>query len=96
MRLQVPHASVNHVPTLTGGKGHEQLRRFYSESFIPAFPGATIDDCIDCPLTFAETARVHLLLLLQTKPGMQACSISLTRHGTRNVTDTFLQNNLCR
>ena len=39
MLLQVPHASVNHVPTLTGGKGHEGLRKFYSQSFIPAFPG---------------------------------------------------------
>lgn len=36
--LQVPHAFVNHVPTLTGGRGHEELRQFYSQSFIPAFP----------------------------------------------------------
>ncbi len=30
----VPHAHVNHVPTLTGGAGHEQLRYFYATHFI--------------------------------------------------------------
>ncbi len=30
----VPHAHVNHVPTLTGGAGHEQLLYFYANHFI--------------------------------------------------------------
>ena len=30
----VPHAHVNHVPTLTGGAGHEQLRYFYANHMI--------------------------------------------------------------
>ena len=31
----VPDAYVNHIPVLTGGVGHAQLREFYSRHFIP-------------------------------------------------------------
>jgi carboxymethylenebutenolidase len=31
----VQDAYVNHIPVMTGGVGHEQLRRFYSQHFIP-------------------------------------------------------------
>jgi carboxymethylenebutenolidase len=34
----VPHATVNHVPTCTGGVGTEALRHFYSQHFIPRMP----------------------------------------------------------
>ena len=34
-------AYVNHVPVLTGGVGHDQLRVFYSERFIPQMPPDT-------------------------------------------------------
>ena len=37
----VPEAYVNHVPVLTGGAGHEQLREFYSRHFIPKMPPDT-------------------------------------------------------
>jgi carboxymethylenebutenolidase len=37
----VPDAYVNHVPVLTGGVGHEQLREFYSRHFIPKMPPDT-------------------------------------------------------
>jgi carboxymethylenebutenolidase len=37
----VPHAYVNHIPVLTGGVGHEQLREFYSRHFIPRMPPDT-------------------------------------------------------
>ena len=37
----VPDAYVNHVPVLTGGLGHEQLREFYSRHFIPKMPPDT-------------------------------------------------------
>jgi carboxymethylenebutenolidase len=37
----VEDAYVNHVPVLTGGKGHEQLREFYSRHFIPRMPPDT-------------------------------------------------------
>ena len=33
-----PHATVNHVPVLTGGRGRAELRRFYSTWFIPVNP----------------------------------------------------------
>src|SRR5438105_9746164 len=37
----VDDAYVNHIPTLTGGRGKEALRRFYSEDFIPSMPPDT-------------------------------------------------------
>lgn len=34
-------AYVNHIPVMTGGIGKEELRRFYSEDFIPRMPSDT-------------------------------------------------------
>jgi len=34
-------AYVNHIPVMTGGVGHEQLREFYSKYFIPQMPPDT-------------------------------------------------------
>jgi len=36
-----PDAYVNHIPVLTGGVGHDQLRQFYSRHFIPKMPPDT-------------------------------------------------------
>lgn len=41
LKTMVPDAYVNHVPVLTGGVGHEQLREFYSRHFIPQMPPDT-------------------------------------------------------
>jgi carboxymethylenebutenolidase len=41
LATMVADAYVNHVPVLTGGVGHEQLREFYSERFIPQMPPDT-------------------------------------------------------
>jgi carboxymethylenebutenolidase len=41
LKTMVPDAYVNHVPVLTGGVGHEQLREFYSRRFIPQMPPDT-------------------------------------------------------
>lgn len=41
LSTMVPEAYVNHVPVLTGGVGHDQLREFYSQSFIPQMPPDT-------------------------------------------------------
>lgn len=38
LETMVPDAYVNHIPVLTGGVGHEQLREFYSRHFIPKMP----------------------------------------------------------
>jgi len=35
MATMVPQPYVNHVPTMTGGVGYEQLKRFYAHHFIP-------------------------------------------------------------
>ena len=37
----VEDAYVNHVPVLTGGYGHDALRRFYAADFIPSMPPDT-------------------------------------------------------
>ena len=41
LRTMVPDAYVNHIPVLTGGVGHEELREFYSKRFIPKMPPDT-------------------------------------------------------
>ncbi|MGH9873664.1 MAG: dienelactone hydrolase family protein [Pyrinomonadaceae bacterium] len=38
LATMVKDAYVNHVPVLTGGIGHDQLREFYSQRFIPQMP----------------------------------------------------------
>ncbi len=42
LQTMVADAYVNHEPVLTGGVGHEQLRAFYSERFIPQMPPDTM------------------------------------------------------
>jgi len=37
----VEDAYVNHIPVLTGGSGHDELRAFYSKRFIPQMPPDT-------------------------------------------------------
>jgi carboxymethylenebutenolidase len=41
LETMVPDAYVNHIPVLTGGVGHVQLREFYSRHFIPKMPPDT-------------------------------------------------------
>ena len=38
MKTMVPEPYVNHVPTMTGGIGYRDLRRFYRDFFIPGNP----------------------------------------------------------
>src|SRR5258708_23717570 len=41
MATMVPTPYVNHVPTMTGGVGHDQLKRFYKYHFIGGNPSHT-------------------------------------------------------
>lgn len=41
LETMVADAYVNHIPVLTGGVGHEELREFYSKHFIPKMPADT-------------------------------------------------------
>jgi carboxymethylenebutenolidase len=41
LATMVEDAYVNHIPVLTGGHGKEELRRFYSQDFIPKMPPDT-------------------------------------------------------
>lgn len=38
MATMVPQPYVNHIPTMTGGVGYDQLKRFYAYHFIPINP----------------------------------------------------------
>ena len=41
LQTMVDDAYVNHVPVMTGGRGKEALRAFYSQDFIPRMPPDT-------------------------------------------------------
>jgi carboxymethylenebutenolidase len=41
LATMVEDAYVNHIPVLTGGVGHRELREFYSKRFIPQMPPDT-------------------------------------------------------
>ena len=41
LKTMVADAYVNHVPVMMGGVGHDQLREFYSQRFIPQMPPDT-------------------------------------------------------
>ena len=41
LATMVDDAYVNHIPVLTGGRGKTELRRFYSQDFIPKMPPDT-------------------------------------------------------
>jgi carboxymethylenebutenolidase len=41
LATMVPDSYVNHVPVMTGGVGHDELREFYSTRFIPQMPPDT-------------------------------------------------------
>ena len=41
MKTMVAQPYVNHIPTLTGGVGHDLLKRFYKHHFIPTTPKDT-------------------------------------------------------
>jgi carboxymethylenebutenolidase len=41
LRTMVDDAYVNHIPVMTGGRGKEALRAFYSKDFIPKMPPDT-------------------------------------------------------
>jgi len=69
----VADAYVNHVPVMTGGVGHDELREFYSKRFIPQMPPDTamtpvsrtigIDRVVDeMVFEFTHTIRMDWML----------------------------------
>ena len=42
----VADASVMHLPTMSGGSGQDELRRYYAEVFIPGIPDGTTNELI--------------------------------------------------
>ena len=73
MATMVPRPYVNHVPTMTGGVGHDQLKRFYKYHFIGGNPPDTelksisrtvgadqiVDELIFC---FTHTSEIDWML----------------------------------
>jgi carboxymethylenebutenolidase len=73
MATMVETPYVNHVPTMTGGVGHDQLKRFYKYHFIGENPADTqlspisrtvgADQIVDEMLfTFTHTSEIDWLL----------------------------------
>ena len=73
MASMVDDPYVNHVPTMTGGVGHDQLKRFYRDHFIGANPDDTqlvqisrtvgADSLVDEMLfTFTHTREIDWML----------------------------------
>jgi carboxymethylenebutenolidase len=60
LRTMVADAYVNHIPVMTGGVGHEQLRQFYSKHFIPKMPSDR--ESIQIPRTIGENQLVDEML----------------------------------
>ena len=64
MKTMVAEPYVNHIPTMTGGVGHNQLRRFYKHHFIPKTPKDTT--LIPISRTIGEGILVDELLFCYT------------------------------
>jgi carboxymethylenebutenolidase len=64
MKTMVAEPYVNHIPTMTGGVGYEQLRRFYKHHFIPKTPQDTT--LIPISRTIGEGILVDELLFCFT------------------------------
>ena len=73
MGTMVANPYVNHIPTMTGGVGHDQLKRFYKYHFIGANPPDTalipisrtvgVDNVVDEMLfCFTHTSEIDWML----------------------------------
>ncbi len=77
LNTMVEDAYVNHIPTLTGGVGKEELRHFYSQHFIPQMPPDTelkpisrtvgTDQLVD-EILFTFTHTIHMDWMLPGIP----------------------------
>ncbi|MBL6079278.1 ester cyclase [Belnapia sp. T18] len=64
MASMVPEPYVNHVPTMTGGVGHDQLKRFYKYHFIGANPPDT--ELVPISRTVGESSIVDEMIFRST------------------------------
>jgi len=60
MASMVDQPYVNHIPTMTGGVGHDQLKRFYKYHFIGSNPDDT--ELIPVSCTVGSTSLVDEML----------------------------------
>jgi carboxymethylenebutenolidase len=64
MKTMVAEPYVNHIPTMTGGVGHDQLKRFYKHHFVNSNPDDT--KLIPISRTVGETRVVDEMLFCFT------------------------------
>ncbi len=64
MATMVRRPYVNHIPTMTGGFGHNELKRFYKHHFVDANPDDT--KLIPVSRTVGETSIVDEMLFCFT------------------------------
>ncbi len=64
MATMAPHPFLNHIPTMTGGYGYEQVYQFYKHSFIPSIPADAIVTSVS--RTIGEHQLVDELILTFT------------------------------
>jgi carboxymethylenebutenolidase len=80
LETMVVDSYVNHVPVMTGGVGHDELREFYSKRFIPQMPSDTamtpvsrtigVDRVVDeMVFEFTHTSKMDWML-----PGVEPTS----------------------
>ena len=65
MATMVARPYVNHVPTMTGGVGHDQLKRFYKYHFIGGNPADT--ELKPVSRTVAPVATIRISQKLTTR-----------------------------
>ena len=62
MASMVAEPYVNHVPTMTGGVGHDQLRRFYRRHFIGANPPDATLSLVSRTFCFTHDIEIDWML----------------------------------
>src|SRR4029077_6255026 len=66
LATMVEDAYVNHVPVMTGGVGHAELRQFYATHFIPKMPPEM--DMTPPSRTIGTDQLVDEMVVPSTKP----------------------------
>jgi len=83
MATMVARPYVNHVPTLTGGVGHDQLKRFYKYHFIGGNPPDTA--LVPVSRTVGADQIVdEMIFSSPTPPRSTGCCPASRRRGARS------------
>jgi carboxymethylenebutenolidase len=78
LETMVVDSYVNHVPVMTGGVGHEELREFYSKRFIPQMPEDTAMTPVSRTIGVDRVVD-EMVLSLRTRAKWIGCCRGLSR-----------------